>query len=232
MTQDSHMHNHDHEHNHDHGHEHSAHTGHDHHNQDHNHDHDYDHGGHGGHSHDDHNHDHDHEHGAHAGHNPYEYEHEHDHNHGGHNHDHNNHNNSVHNHSHGSADKKHVRLKVKNIPGLIRIERNIHDEAIVISGELTVNTTADDVNAVVASELENASGEITKLDGIVGHIKASVSIITTGMISVTEDKAMIKEGRGSRVRISIAAIVFLVEPERAEETVRKALLGIRKQLSS
>ena len=222
MTQDSHMHNHDHEHNHDHDHgnEHSAHTGHDHHN--------HDHSGHGGHSHDGHNHDHEHD--AHAGHSPHEHDHEHDH--GEHNHDHNNLNNSAHNHSHGSTNKKHVRLKVKNIPGLIRIERNIHDEAIVISGELTVNTTADDVNAVVASELENASGEITKLDGIVGHIKASVSIITTGMISVTEDKAMIKEGRGSRVRISIAAIVFLVEPERAEETVRKALSGIRKQLSS
>ena len=227
MTQDIHKHNHD-DHGHDHGEHDYDHAGHGHGNTEHSHDH-------GGHSHDHTGHDHaEHSHDHGGGHS---HDHDHDHtghthDHGEHSHDHSDHDHSAHNHSHGSADKKRVKIKIKNIPGMIRIERNIHDEAIVISGELTVNAGDVDINAIVASELENASADVTRLDGIVGHIKASVSVKKTGMVSVTEEKAMIKEAQGAVVRIQIAAIVFLIEPLAAEEAVRKALSGMRKRLSS
>jgi hypothetical protein len=120
-----------------------------------------------------------------------------------------------------------VRFKAKHTPGVICIERHMHDEAIVISGSLIADYDSSDISVRVEKELELASGEITAKGGIVGHIKASLTVSATSMISVTEDKAMTKESPRKRAQITLAAIVFNIDPGIAEDIIRKALAAIR-----
>ena len=126
--------------------------------------------------------------------------------------------------------KKKVRLKAKNTPGVIRIERHIHDDAVVISGSLTVDFINDDLYMFIEQELEAAAREITDSEGVVGHIKAALSVSSTSMISVTDSKAMTKESPYQRAQITLAAIVFLVDPEIAEGILRKALAAVKSRL--
>ena len=144
-----------------------------------------------------------------------------------HNHNHKEH--KAHNHDDG---RKLIRARAKDTPGIVCIERNIHDEAIVISGTLTLEYGAVDLKAWIAEELENAAQAIGEKDGIVGHIKAAVTVSATDVISVTDEKAMMTRSPGSRARIALAAIVFKVEPEEAENIIRKALSGVRARLRS
>lgn len=135
-------------------------------------------------------------------------------------------------HSHHSDEggKQHIGAKAKDTPGIICIERNIHDEAVVISGTLTIEFEDADLNAWIAGELEKAAQAIKTLDGIVGHIKAAVTLTSTDVISVTDEKAMVTEARLKRARIALAAIVFMIEPKEAENIIRKALAGVRSRL--
>lgn len=126
--------------------------------------------------------------------------------------------------------KKKIIAKAKDAPGLIYIERQIHDEAIVISGTLTIRYATAELNDWIAEELESAARSINELGGIVGHIKAAVSLSLTNMISVTDEKAAVKESPFRRAKITLAAIVFLVDPKEAEDIARSALAGIRTRL--
>ena len=153
------------------------------------------------------------------------HEHEHDHNHKhdhGHDHDHN------HDHSHESRVKpSRIRLKAKNSLGAIYIERNIIDDAIVISGTLSVVTGNADLNAEIAREFEAAARKIAELGGIVGHIKATGIVTSTSMISVTDEHAMVKESPERMVKITLAAIVFFVDQKVASDIMQQALAGVR-----
>ena len=165
----------------------------------------------------DNDHDHNHEHGH-----DHEHEHTHDHDHD-HNHDH------VHEHDHDYqilAGKKRVKVKVKETPGPISIDRQIHDEAITISASMTVITENPLIRELIAGEIESAAREIIKRDGIVGHIKAAVSTTSTCMITAADETAMVKDSPMRRSRITLAAIVFLVDPGDAEDIIRKALQNI------
>jgi hypothetical protein len=131
-----------------------------------------------------------------------------------------------HTHSHSSATRL---KKVKSAPGSIYIKRMLHDEAIVISGSLTVITGDESICEIVAKELEAAGAEITQLGGIIGHIKATTVITETKMISVTEEQAMIKDALECKVVITLAAIVFLVEQKEAGDIIRQALVRVRER---
>ena len=136
-------------------------------------------------------------------------------------------------HLHGKARHgltKEMLSKIKDAPGLIYIERQIHDDAIVISGSLSIRFEATDLDACVAECLEAAAREIKERNGIVGHIKTSVSTSSTSMISVTDEEAMIKHSTISRARITLAAIVFMIDPIDAENIIRKTLSDIRARL--
>jgi len=121
-------------------------------------------------------------------------------------------------------------VKAKKIPGAIYVERQIHDDAIVISGSLTVRFEAQDIRKLISEELEAAAREINGRDGVVGHIKASVAITSTSMISTTGENAMIKDSPMRRAKITLAAIVFLIDPADAESIVKTALTKIRTRL--
>ena len=122
-----------------------------------------------------------------------------------------------------------IRINAKDAPGLIYIERNKHDEAIVISGTLNIDNASGELNALIAQELETAARGINDNGGLIGHIKAAVTATATDMISVTEEKAMVKTSPFRSARITLTVIVFLIEPEKAEAIARKTLVGIRKR---
>ena len=132
-------------------------------------------------------------------------------------------------HRHGDSERQSGD-KIKDTPGIICIERNVHDDAIVISGTLTMEYGSADLNAYIAEELEKAAQAVKALDGIVGHIKAAVSVTSTDSVSVTDEKAMLTESPLKSARIALAAIVFMVAPEDAENIIRKALAGVRARL--
>ena len=120
-----------------------------------------------------------------------------------------------------------VRLIAKDAPGLIYIEQKVQDEAVVISGSLTIRFESADLNAYIAEKLEIAVREINEHGGIVGHVKASVSTKSSCMISVTDEKAMVKDSKMRSARIALAAILFKISPVDAENIIRKVLSEIR-----
>ena len=126
--------------------------------------------------------------------------------------------------------KQTVRIKAKHTPGIICIERHIHDDAVVISGSLIIDFGSVDLCLWLGQELEAAARGIEERGGIVGHIKAALTISSTSMVSVTDAKAMTKEAPRKRARITLAAIVFMIAPEAAEEICRKALVTVRTRL--
>jgi ABC-type sugar transport system substrate-binding protein len=131
---------------------------------------------------------------------------------------------------HGHGKKQRIRVKAKDTPGVICIERHTHDEAIVISGSLVVDYVAADLKAWIAQELEAAAREVGENGGIIGHIKTALGVTSTTMISVTDEKAMAKESPQKRARITLAAIVFKIDPEKAEDIIRKSLAAVRLRL--
>ena len=128
------------------------------------------------------------------------------------------------------ANKQRVRVKAKDTPGVICIERSTHDEAIVISGSLTVEYADAELKSLLTEELEKAAQGIRELDGIIGHIKVAVSTTSTEIFSVTDEKAASAGAPRKTARIALAAIVFKVEPPDAESIIRKALAGVRTRL--
>jgi hypothetical protein len=109
----------------------------------------------------------------------------------------------------------------------------LHDDAVVASGALTV--TADGyerVREAVRTQLERIAGSVVALGGVIGHVKASASTVSTEMFSVTD----IDEGVSSKtspelmITINIAAIVFAVEPDAAKAAVRAALEEIASRI--
>jgi hypothetical protein len=131
---------------------------------------------------------------------------------------------------HDHISKQRVRVKVKDTPGIICIERHTHDEAIVISASLVLDFGGADLSAWIAEELEKAALKVNECDGIIGHIKSALTVTSTCMISVTDEKAMIKDSPHKRARITLAAIVFKVDPKEAEDIIRKSLAAVRARL--
>jgi hypothetical protein len=145
-----------------------------------------------------------------------------------------------HEHHHGEAcscgehhdDHDHVYLQEdKDAYGEVRVERRLHDEARVISGSLLLFTEYESLRAVLKDQLEALAQNIQKLDGIVGHIKASADASVVEMFSVTDTDVSIKKAPGQRIKINLAAIVFLIEPEKAEELVTNALNAIKNAVA-
>lgn len=160
---------------------------------------------------------HDHEHG-HAGgcscglhgHDGHAHHHAHDHD---HNHDH---------------DHSHARMgSDAPVPGVVRVESHLHDEARVISGRVTLAGDELGIKAALKEQLETLAKAVFELGGIVGHIKASCETKSVEMFSVTEVEAMSKTSPEKEHTINLAAIVFAVGLEQAEEMVEKALLTVK-----
>lgn len=126
--------------------------------------------------------------------------------------------------------KERVKFHPKETPGVICIERHIHDEAIVISGSLTIKCNADEISGWIEEEVGAAVNEVKERGGIIGQIKAAVTETSTSCITVADDKTIIREAPQKQARIVLATIMFLVDAKEAESIVRKALAGVRTRL--
>lgn len=129
-----------------------------------------------------------------------------------------------------SGGKQRMRVRAKDTPGVICIERHTHDEAIVISGSLIVDIGDAELGVWIAQELEAAAHKIRNSGGVVGHIKATLDITSTSTMSVIDDKVSTKEPLLKRAQITLSAIVSDIVPEEAVDIVRKALAAVRLRL--
>jgi len=165
-----------------------------------------------GHHHHHHHHDHDGECGCH------EHRHEH-HEHGeecgcGHDHDHDHHHEHDHEHEHFHEPK---------MPGVVYTQVKLHDDAKVVSGSLELTGDYDAIRLGLGEGLKQFAAAVNEMGGVIGHIKASAEKVKTEMFSVTEEDVMIKTAPEERVSIILAAIVFFITEEQAEELGRRAL---------
>ncbi|NLA85959.1 MAG: hypothetical protein GX847_01490 [Clostridiales bacterium] len=111
-------------------------------------------------------------------------------------------------------------------PGVVYTEYNLHDEARVISGRLTVTGDYGAVKETISRELERLAEAVMEDGGIVGHIKVSCQVKTLELFSVTETTALVKTAPDQEIKIILAAIIFITDPEPAEALARKALEAI------
>lgn len=112
-------------------------------------------------------------------------------------------------------------------PSGVHTEAHLHDEARVISGRLTLSADYEKIKKSLADNLEQLAITVQERGGIVGHIKASCTVTAVEMFSVTETAATVKKAPEQEIKVSLAAIVFLIDPEEAEALARAALEAVR-----
>ncbi|SHH65125.1 hypothetical protein SAMN02745823_00626 [Sporobacter termitidis DSM 10068] len=141
-------------------------------------------------------------------------------------HEHHDHDHHDHDH-HGHAHDENGNCILEDVPGAVYVEYHLHDEARVISGRLTLTAEYGPVREALASQLELMAKTVQERGGIVGHIKASCEVRLVEMLSVTDTESAVKRAPGQEIKIILAAIVFLIDPEEAEELAHAALAAVR-----
>ena len=137
-----------------------------------------------------------------------------------------------HNHKHDEAcdcghDHHHEHiLSDVTTTGIVSVSCQVHDEAFVISGKVSVFADYTDVKPVISAQLEKLASEITARGGIVGHIKVAATVQTVDMFSVTDVAATEKTAPEQEIHLNLAAIVFMVNPEDAKKLTAAALEAI------
>jgi hypothetical protein len=145
-----------------------------------------------------------------------------------HNHEHHDHHHD-HEHDHGHEHEHHhhhEHEEAEAAPGELRVECLLHDDAIVVSGDLTVMAAEyGPVRAKINAQLAAVAAAVASAGGIIGHIKASASSTSVEMFSITDADGAVsaKASPELTIVIHLAAIVFNIAPESAETAVRSAL---------
>lgn len=116
---------------------------------------------------------------------------------------------------------------VQETIGAIRVECHLHDDARVISGELSLFADYGKLKDVLSAQLEILAKEVLERGGIVGHIKASCRVETVEMFSVTDVAVAVKIAPGQDIKINLASIVFGIDPDDAKVLVKKALEAVK-----
>jgi hypothetical protein len=111
--------------------------------------------------------------------------------------------------------------------GIVHVESHLHDEARVVSGRLTLQGDAVRIKAELQAQLGMMARAVSALGGIVGHIKASCETTTVDIYSVTDVEASSKQSPEAELRIILAAIVFAIDEEAAEQLARHALDAVK-----
>jgi len=126
--------------------------------------------------------------------------------------------------------EKKIKFSPKDTPGVICIERHMQDGAVAISGSLMIKCKTGEISDWIEEEVGRAVAKVNEHGGRVGQIKVTVTETSTSEITVTDDRALVKETPQKQVRIMLAAVVFEVEPKDAEEFVRRSLAGVRARV--
>jgi hypothetical protein len=113
----------------------------------------------------------------------------------------------------------------------IQMESHMHPEhegAIVVSGELSLyHVEYEILRDFLVRAMESCSADISALGGIVGHIKAAVSISETEFFSITDTVTNVKQGKEKEISIRLVGIVFSLSQMQAEQAILKILEGIK-----
>lgn len=118
-----------------------------------------------------------------------------------------------HDHHHGHHHEHHHSQE-----GDSTISVSTHDQSIVGTYKFKMNGNYEECSASLCSVLQEIADKVTKLDGIVGHIKAHLASMEKGcVISVTDELADIRPVDQSVCQIEGVAIVFGVSIEAFEE---------------
>ena len=131
-------------------------------------------------------------------------------------------------HGHAHDENGNCILENHDAPGTVHVESHLHDEARVISGHLTIVAGYETVRVALSSALGHLAKMVQEHGGIVGHIKASCEVTQVEMFSVTDVDVSVKSSSVQEIKINLAAIVFLIGLEEAENMVSKVLEIIRK----
>lgn len=113
--------------------------------------------------------------------------------------------------------------ETEKLPGIVYTQVKLHDDAKVVSGSLTLVGDYETIRRSLSEGLKEFAAAVTERGGLIGHIKASAKITGTEMFSVTETEVMIKPAPEQQIDIVLAAIVFFLSEEEAEQLARKAL---------
>ena len=109
----------------------------------------------------------------------------------------------------------------------VRITARMQEEAVVISADFSVQSTKEIFLEVLKAEMEHLATQVAFCGGIVGHIKASVECCETTVISVTLDKADVRNGRMDEINGKFAAILLLMEETKARELTEIMFVAVK-----
>ena len=112
-------------------------------------------------------------------------------------------------------------------PGVITVGHTFHDEAIIVSGAVTLFGRYENVKEILKERLEAVSEFVSGQGGIVGHIKASASVTAVEMFSTTGEAATVKTSPEQEIRINMVAIVFAIAPDEVEKKVLETLSAVK-----
>ena len=112
----------------------------------------------------------------------------------------------------------------------VRITARMQEEAVVISADFSVQSTKEIFLEVLKAEMEHLATQVASCGGIVGHIKASVKCCETTVISVTLDKADVRNGRMDEINGKFAAILLLMEETKARELTEIMFAAVKEKI--
>lgn len=112
----------------------------------------------------------------------------------------------------------------------VRITARMQEEAVVISADFSVRGTKEIFLEVLKAEMEHLATQVASCGGIVGHIKASVECCETTVISVTLDKADVRNGRMDEISGKFAAILLLMEETKARELTEIMFAAVKEKI--
>lgn len=112
----------------------------------------------------------------------------------------------------------------------VRITARMQEEAVVISADFSVRSTKEIFLEVLKAEMEHLATQVASCGGIVGHIKASVECCETTVISVTLDKADVRNGRMDEINGKFAAILLLMEETKARELTEIMFAAVKEKI--
>ncbi len=132
-----------------------------------------------------------------------------------------------HEHEH---EHKHEHLHVHEAEhGAVSVEAHTHEDAAVVTGLLCLFGSGENIKEALKDALEDAARQIVSLGGLIGHIKALTEVKSASVFSVTEKEASRRDSPADEVKITVNAIVFFTEPDRAADIIRKALEEIKQK---
>ena len=103
------------------------------------------------------------------------------------------------------------------------VDRQIHDAVRVVTAEKKLYADPEAAKNSLEHSMEKLAASVTEAGGIIGHIKASIEVTTNHIISVTDEKSVLKTMPTADIGIKFAAIAFMIDCEIFESMVKKTI---------